>query len=222
MRRPTHSRCGFTLVELLVVIGIIAMLIAILLPALQKARQAALATQCMSNLRQLGLGFHQYAVDYQGVLPSPREWTYLAVNANYAGPDSVFFTRHMAGNRQVYRCPLSPLTKVQGDSLATYDHVISYVENGWLDYKGHGGQPQHAIKGKITHWRNPSHVGVLIGAYRINATYYNPQSGLWSRWLANRHAKGENVLFLDGHVSPLTQGEWQGGAGGKITNGNPY
>jgi len=60
---------GFTLVELLVVIGIIAVLIAILLPALNKARQAAYTTMCLSNLRQVYLDVHTYADQNNGTVP---------------------------------------------------------------------------------------------------------------------------------------------------------
>jgi prepilin-type N-terminal cleavage/methylation domain-containing protein/prepilin-type processing-associated H-X9-DG protein len=60
---------AFTLVELLVVIAIIALLIAMLLPALNRARQAAQTTQCLSNLRQLGLATLTYTATYKGRLP---------------------------------------------------------------------------------------------------------------------------------------------------------
>lgn len=62
-------RGAFTLVELLVVIGIIALLIAILLPSLSRARQSAQAVACASNLRQLGLAMVNYTTDHKGQLP---------------------------------------------------------------------------------------------------------------------------------------------------------
>src|ERR1700686_4695773 len=68
MELNPERRRGFTLVELLVVIGIISVLVAILLPALKKARDAANEAVCMSNLRQFGVGFQIYADANQGFL----------------------------------------------------------------------------------------------------------------------------------------------------------
>jgi prepilin-type N-terminal cleavage/methylation domain-containing protein/prepilin-type processing-associated H-X9-DG protein len=66
MPRP---RAAFTLVELLVVIGIIAILVALLLPALNRAREAARQTQCLSNMRQVGTALYMYLVESKNVLP---------------------------------------------------------------------------------------------------------------------------------------------------------
>src|ERR1700753_3320475 len=66
---PPSNRPAFTLVELLVVIGIIALLIGILLPALNKARQQANSAACLSNLHSLGLSIISYAGTYKGSLP---------------------------------------------------------------------------------------------------------------------------------------------------------
>src|SRR3954470_9946522 len=64
-------RClrAFTLVELLVVIGIIAVLVALLLPSLNRAREQAKATQCLSNMRQLGVGLQSYLIESKNMIP---------------------------------------------------------------------------------------------------------------------------------------------------------
>lgn len=69
-----RAEWGFTLIELLVVVSIIALLISILLPALGQARAASRAVLCLSQLRQMGLGVHLYAEDYDGFFPANQRW----------------------------------------------------------------------------------------------------------------------------------------------------
>ncbi|MGC9259196.1 MAG: DUF1559 domain-containing protein [Phycisphaerae bacterium] len=67
--RSLNRKAAFTLIELLVVISIIAILIALLLPALARAKQLALRLQCASNMRQIGIALHEYANEYRGQYP---------------------------------------------------------------------------------------------------------------------------------------------------------
>jgi prepilin-type N-terminal cleavage/methylation domain-containing protein len=79
------KRRGFTLIELLVVIAIIAVLIALLLPAVQAAREAARRAQCVNNLKQLGLGVHNYISTHNAFPPLMSNFA----NPGYGAPGTI-------------------------------------------------------------------------------------------------------------------------------------
>lgn len=123
MRARHHLKGGFTLVELLVVIGIIAVLISLLLPALNRARQAGNTANCLSNLRQIGQAIRIYANDnndylvpgreYTPVNPGPwweENWATLLVSAGYLqapnqNPTGTTYYSATSLGVSVFRCP---------------------------------------------------------------------------------------------------------------------
>ena len=113
-------RRGFTLIELLVVIAIIAILAAILFPVFAQARDKARATQCLSNQRQVGLGFMQYAQDYDETFPMSRQAFSPTDSGTRANPWTVLIFPYLK-NVDVMACPTdNTVADIDGTSWAAW------------------------------------------------------------------------------------------------------
>ncbi len=140
-------KSGFTLIELLVVIAIIAILAAMLLPALKRARESAYRSQCVNNLKQLGVGFSAYATDFEGMLPHGvviGGQAYIHYYYNSAGENGYkrggvgllyseeYIPRNMAGRLMAY-CPQAQLYEKNGRIYGwAYGGTYS-DDDDWID-----------------------------------------------------------------------------------------
>lgn len=142
VRPTTLLKRAFTLVELLVVIGIIALLIAILLPSLAAARQSSQAVTCMSNMRQIGLAFMQFAMEHRDRLPgggylSPPRNTYVAWN-NILNRE-VFNTPGLNPDHPIARAPgngtlTCPNFQRSPNASYGYAYTIDATGGSWSKY----------------------------------------------------------------------------------------
>ena len=216
--RSTKSPKAFTLVELLVVIGIIALLISILLPSLTKAQAYAKKVKCMSNMRQVYIELQMYANANRGWLFPTRDiapWTY-----GYVGPGTdpnMVWTTMVFGkcDPPIMMCPTDlgnfPDQAENGLPVAaTFWH--SYVVNFHLADAGSGRQKVKASSvGAQLNWKSQSEV-ILMGEKYINKFDYfmeRPTADPTSTGDYNilvdqfKHGlqNGSNYLYLDGHVA---------------------
>jgi prepilin-type N-terminal cleavage/methylation domain-containing protein len=122
MQARAPQRVGFTLIEILVVVAIIALLIAVLLPSLANARRTAKQVVCLSNQKQFATANFYYSQDFKGLLPHRDDWLYtggrntVTNKANQPLPESgVLMGRHMPGQpirrayitqKELFKCPL--------------------------------------------------------------------------------------------------------------------
>ena len=165
-------RRGFTLVELLVVVGIIAMLVGILLPALNKARQSAQAVACQSNLRQIGIGFRLYAESNKGSMPS-------AGDDGDAGspilmPDNMGWASDALWMNAVSKAAFcGPTTRIYLDSLKGGPHVPKDTDHHVLVCSGCCPEASGTSVGDGD---------IVQNGYFMMSGYVNNNGGSLSRW----------------------------------------
>ncbi len=134
-----HQPRGFTLIELLVVISIIALLVAILLPALSSARGAARQNVCLSNLRQMGIGFQGYFSDYQNyivpadVVPNGGNFAHKLVKGEYIQAPQSASTTDPLKLASVFRCPDGLAESWSGTPVSQTDPRGARM---WLSWDG--------------------------------------------------------------------------------------
>jgi prepilin-type N-terminal cleavage/methylation domain-containing protein/prepilin-type processing-associated H-X9-DG protein len=200
MRRKSTfaTSTGFTLIELLVVIAIIGILSAILFPVFARARENARRASCMSNVKQLALGFMMYVQDYDGRFPQ---------YANYVHPDGTtesapWFQVIMpyVKSEQLFFCPSDTVhdaSKKMDVSNISYGYNYAFFSMGATDY------PPELFKGnQIAAIQFPANV-FLLAETGANEKGYVVSFSDTTRLPNKMHLEGGIFAFADGHVKWL-------------------
>jgi len=224
LRRNRRRTTGFSLVELICVIGIIGILIALLLPSLMKVKESARSLRCLSTLHQLGVAFQAYASEQRGYLPYPTSklyplpsdqrflWfnavdQYLAANSKEQEKRTgIAATRNYKDYKQCIVYELFEGDREEGDQSSTKEYARTYKMNAHLRH------PNPAGHAKITEVNDSSNFVLLGDAVSLDSTGMVAnqwESGQFSMEVnditqANpslRHRHGANILFVDGHTA---------------------
>ncbi len=201
---------AFTLIELLVVIFIIAILAALLLPALSHAQETARRASCLSNLRQVDLAIHLYAddsADSLPVLPTPNPYL-NGVGAYYKQlvKGNLGLTGPASPDEKVFICPSDRTTYKQISHAFT-----SYTFNG---YEIDSGAIPRITGKKLGAIKNPVKA-VLAGEF---TAFFG---GSWHPFVTGDYLNAKSVLsFADGHAL-FTKIYWDGIAGSRPSNYEP-
>jgi prepilin-type N-terminal cleavage/methylation domain-containing protein len=173
-----HSKSGFTLIELLVVIAIIAILAAILFPVFAKVREKARQTACLSNMKQIGLGFAQYTQDYDEMMPCGIQQKSGPGNDSGIGWAGQIYP--YVKSVGVFTCP-DDATKPPAN---TNFMVISYAMNQYFDVAS-GNQPFVA---SLAQFDSPANTVALVEITNaivnpnLSPDVSSPTAGGWPGW----------------------------------------